>query len=355
MEKAQSLKYLGEIVHESGKNNYNLLERRAKAYAIFAEIRAILEDVPLGKYRIQTGLQLRQAMFVNGVLFNSKVWHGLNSTDLAMLSVVDHQILRFIIGAHAKTATEFLYLETSALPLSFIVASIRMIYLQDILKRDQKELLRRVYKAQKENPTKGDFVELVKKDFELIEEVIDEIKIETMTQFSYKNLIKSKIRKAAFKHLTALQDTHEKVKYIKYDKFEIQPYMTSPLFSNEEVSNLADLRSHSTRGIRKNFSSWYKPNLTCPLGCPEEDNQSHLYQCGPLQAEQSSEQIEAIRNTRYEDIYGSLEEQKSAIKIISWLLDTRRRLLEAVTPVSGFSLNAAPTPGGDEVHVNVIH
>ena len=70
MHKETSIKYLGDTVHESG----NLTERRAKANAIFPEIRAILEDVPLGKYRIQVGLQLRQAMFVNGVLFNSEIW-----------------------------------------------------------------------------------------------------------------------------------------------------------------------------------------------------------------------------------------------------------------------------------------
>ena len=65
MHQAHSLTYLGDSVHESGKIKYNLIERRAKAYAVFAEIRANLNDVPLGNYRIQTGLQLRQAMFIN--------------------------------------------------------------------------------------------------------------------------------------------------------------------------------------------------------------------------------------------------------------------------------------------------
>ena len=82
MHKASSFKYLGDTVHESGKNMINIIKRRAKAYAIFAEIRAILEDVPLGKYRTQIGLQLRQAMFVNGVLFYTEVWHGLKHKDL---------------------------------------------------------------------------------------------------------------------------------------------------------------------------------------------------------------------------------------------------------------------------------
>ena len=54
MHKAEQIKYLGGTFHESGKNSYNIIERRSKGYAAFAEIRAILEDVPLRKYRIKT-------------------------------------------------------------------------------------------------------------------------------------------------------------------------------------------------------------------------------------------------------------------------------------------------------------
>ena len=140
MNEASSLTYLGDTVHESGKTKYNLIERRAKGYAIFAEIRAILEDVPYGIYRTRVGLQLRQAMFINGVLFNSESWHGVNATDMNMLSVLDHQILRFICGAQAKTPSEFLYLETGALLVENIISYRRMIYLRTILTRNDSEL-----------------------------------------------------------------------------------------------------------------------------------------------------------------------------------------------------------------------
>ena len=131
--------------------------------------------------------------------------------------------------------------------------------------------------------------------------------------------------------------------------------MLSPSFSSEEVEKLAALRSHSIRGIKKNFSSWYKPNLSCPLGCSAEDDQPHLRFCRPLLAELSIEQKEAIKHTEYEDIYGSLDRQKAAITVLSLLLDTRDRLLEAAKPASGASLDAAPTPGSDGVYVNVHH
>ena len=99
-------------------------------------------------------------------------------------------------------------------------------------------------------------MELVKKDFELIEETMDENEIEAMSSSSYKDHIKARIREAAFNHLTNIQATHEKVRDIKYDKLEVQAYMLSPSFSSEEVEKLAALRSHFIRGIKKNFSSW---------------------------------------------------------------------------------------------------
>ena len=102
-------------------------------------------------------------MFVNGVRCNSEVWQGLNTTDNAMLENVDRQFLKFISSAHTKTETEFLYLETSALPLKYIIASRRIMFLQNLLKRRDEELVKRVYEAQKNKPTTGDFIELVKK------------------------------------------------------------------------------------------------------------------------------------------------------------------------------------------------
>ena len=59
-------------------------------------------------------MNLRQAMFINGVLYNSEVWQGLESTDRTMLQNVNHQLMRVIFhNAHAKTAIEFLFLETT--------------------------------------------------------------------------------------------------------------------------------------------------------------------------------------------------------------------------------------------------
>ena len=71
------------------------------------------------------------------------------------------------------------------------------------------------------------------------------------------------------------------------------------MFSSEEVKKLAALRSHTTRGIKKNFSSWYRPNLACVLGCSDEDDQPHLLHCKPLLAKLDPEQRDLIGGIEY--------------------------------------------------------
>ena len=62
MKDSKQEKYLGEIVHCNGKVKQTLEDRKARAIAIVAEIKAILEDIPLGIYKLDIGLKLRQAM-----------------------------------------------------------------------------------------------------------------------------------------------------------------------------------------------------------------------------------------------------------------------------------------------------
>ena len=47
-----------------------------------AEILALLQEIPLGKYKMEIWLQLRQAMLINGILYNSEVWHNINEAEL---------------------------------------------------------------------------------------------------------------------------------------------------------------------------------------------------------------------------------------------------------------------------------
>ena len=122
---------------------------------------------------MEIGLKLRQAMLLNGILYNSEA-----ETEIKILETVDEHLLRSLVKGHSKTPIEFLYLEAGAIPIRYIISSRRLIYHQCILKRNDQELTKRIYSEQKRNPNKGDLAELIRDDFKLIDETQNDMAIQ---------------------------------------------------------------------------------------------------------------------------------------------------------------------------------
>ena len=276
---------------------------------------------------MEIGLKLRQAMLMNSLLFNSEAWHDITEKEIKLLEVVDEHLMRSLVGAHSKTPLEFLYLETGSVPVRFILACRRMIYLQTILKRPDSELTKQIYLTQKEKPTKGDFYCLVVQDFQSIGEPLNEKDIANKSKLSHKNNIKEKITSAAFLYLKEKQSQHSKVKDIQYKRLETQKYMTSTLFNNTEVCLLFALRSRYI-DCKTNFRYKYKnEDLLCQLCGQNEDNQPHLLQCKILSSYFKSEEM--VKNSiEYNDIFSSdPRRQKVIVTIFAKLLELRKILL----------------------------
>ena len=66
---------------DDGKINKTIEDRKAKGFVLISSILAILHEIPLGKFKIEMGLHLRQAMLINGILYNSEAWHGLTEAQ----------------------------------------------------------------------------------------------------------------------------------------------------------------------------------------------------------------------------------------------------------------------------------
>ena len=129
----QSETYLGDIFNKSGKPMANIQARREKGFGLVSEIISIMSEIPLGKYKVQIGLILRQAMLLNGMLHSSEVWSDIKKDEIKLLEDVEEYFLRSIFKAHRKTPLEFIYLESGSVPIKFIIASRRMNYLLNIL------------------------------------------------------------------------------------------------------------------------------------------------------------------------------------------------------------------------------
>ena len=175
MKETEQEKYLGDVIHKNGSIQATIESRVKKGDGIIAEILSLINEVPLGKYKTEVGLKLRDAMLLNGILYNSEAWHGMTSAQVVKLQQIDEALLRGILKAHAKTPQEFLYLETGATPIKYILAQRRINYLRHIISRSDNELIKKVFIAQKENPTRGDFIRLVEKDIAMLGITYEEV------------------------------------------------------------------------------------------------------------------------------------------------------------------------------------
>ena len=71
MESVDAEKYLGDYLMKDGSNKMNIQARVALGIGIISQIMLMIEEICVGAHTIEAGIMLRDAMFVNAVLFNS--------------------------------------------------------------------------------------------------------------------------------------------------------------------------------------------------------------------------------------------------------------------------------------------
>ena len=140
--------------------------------------------------------------------------------------------------------------------------------------------------------------------------------------------MKAKVLKAAFEYLKNLQQSHSKMENIKYEQFETASYMTSPKFSNENVSLLLALRTRTVRGIRNDFGGLYT-DKTCPLGCGEIDTLPNILTCEVLKQQHTSKDLSSC-DIKFEDIFSSdITKQQQVTELYRQLLEVRNKIISS--------------------------
>jgi hypothetical protein len=156
--------YLGDVVQADGKNTSNIQNRVSKGLGKISQIMNILETVSFGNCYYQIALNLREAIFLNGILTNADSWYNVTKGEIEQLEMVDRLLLRRILGVPTSTSNEALYLETGCLDIETIVKGMRLKFLHSLVNQDKNCMLYKFFIAQWENPVTGDWVLQVKND-----------------------------------------------------------------------------------------------------------------------------------------------------------------------------------------------
>ena len=266
-------------------------------------------------------------MLVNSLLFTTETWSGLSERDVARLQVVDTAMIRAITGGHSKTPVEFHFLETGTLMLKHILSINRLMYHHHLITREDNETIKKVYNKQKEDETKGDWFDLLVKDFKFIGVEMDENHIKQMTKEEYKKEIKEQISKAAFKDLLQLKQKHSKLNEVTYFTFSMQPYLKSKQMNKKEKTLLYLMRSKCHKS-KSNFKKMFQNNTKCIFACDSIEDQVHAFtQCLPVLSK-----INRTANLDHSMIFQNIDKQIVVISIFLEIEEKRKELTEQLLP-----------------------
>ena len=320
MHEAESFKYLGNIITKTGGNQATIQDRRNKGWGKVASIMGILGEIETGHHRIEVGLLLRKAILTSSLLFSAEAWSSISDSEIHKLEQVDSSLLKALVQGHSKTAVVFHHLETGTLKLRHILMKNRLLYHHHIVTRDESETIKKIYNKQKINPLKGDWFDLIRKDFEFIGIELKEDEIQAATKVEYKKKIKELIYKSAFKEYMKEKANKSKLNDLKYQSFKVQPYLKDSGFNSKEINLLYSLRSRS-HPAKCNYRIMNSNNLNCSLGCLVPENQQHIFE----DCKEIRKQIQYNNSYKIKDIYEDTHKQKAAI---SYFLQIEEKRLD---------------------------
>ena len=85
----------------------------------------------------------------------------------------------------------------------------------------------------------------------------------------------------------------------------------------------------------------FRGDLGCKLGCQQDaiDCQSHTLSCHKVLEKLTPDELKSLKDVKYSDIFGSLEEQRKVAWILILVMEIRNEMLETNSLPVGLSLD----------------
>ena len=158
----------------------------------------------------------------------------------------------------------------------------RLGFLWYILNEEDDTLLQTVFKAQCDKPVARDWVNTVKEDLKDIDLDMSFSDIKKQSKDSFKNLVKNKVKIAAFTYLSKIQETKSKSRNIKYSCLELQTYLKPGNDMTIQEKCFAFQARSRYIPVKCNFKIGLS-DLKCRKCGLEDETQEHIMTCPALE------------------------------------------------------------------------
>lgn len=191
-------RYLGDILASDGKIEENLKTRVDKGIGVINQILGQLENIAFGEFCFEMALLFRNSLLINGILYNMEALHGIKNKYLDIIEECDKMLMRRLFNFPEGTPLEAFFLETSALPVLFILMGRRLMYYWTILNKPNDELVREVFDAQNMFRTKDSWIVHMENDLKTCDIALSEEEIKNLSKYKMKKLVNNQLMNICF-------------------------------------------------------------------------------------------------------------------------------------------------------------
>ena len=310
-----SLMYLGYVLSNKGSNLPNISHKKNKSIGTQKQIPKLIES--LGVYTFESAMIYIESLLRSSLLYASETMHNVKEVEWRALEATEEAVIQKVCGTLRSCPRHMLYLETGFVPARFKVQRQMLNHLHYILQQPEGSLLSRMYLAQVQNPTKGDWASEVAKIVENFELNLSLHQIKHMKENKFKSLTKKQARKTAFRYLDNKLKGGNKGCNIIYNSLEMATYLQP----NCQLSVQDKIEMFSIRSEMNDLPYNFGRKENCQQCCLTQMDNEHILNCPVLN--------ESPHELKYSNILnGSLRQQVEVFKKIQENAAKRKILLE---------------------------
>ena len=276
MKNVEEKTYLGHIIQSNGKNDRNIEDKINKSVGNVKKIISTISERPYGRHSFKAALLMRQGLMLSGMLSNAETWINITEKDITNLTMPDTMLHRLLLSSSGNPSKVFMCLELGVVPVRNLLMSKRINLLHYILNESTNSTIHQVYQVLKCESRKGDFYNLVQKDLQDLNIILDETTIRDYSKTQWKILVRNAIKKDVFQKLISANSLLENTKDIIFRELRMSDYLIDN--RNTTLSKIIfNLRSQ-TFDV-KTWQPWkYFDNL-CVLCEIKEETMDHFLSC----------------------------------------------------------------------------
>ena len=323
--------YLGDVVTNDASNRDNVLAKASKGKGIVKDILHILSDMYLGEHYIEALKTMREAMLISVLTNNLEVSLNMTAKDFKILDDVDLLLLRGAFCVSSKSSRCLLFLELGVESVEFVIKKKRIGYLFHLLTTNVPSIAKHILDEQLRKSSKGDFINIVRKDLKEFQINMSLEEISTLSKFTFARILKTACKEACFKRLLTDRQKLSKGREIKYDKLQIQNYLKSESgLSIQMMRNIYHIRSREIY-LKCNFPSNFSDKSCVSLCGLGQDSEIHIYTCNYF----SNENEIICEILPFDVIFDNdVEKQIRVVNILYARLEIRKSFLPSASPES---------------------